>query len=476
MAAGLIAQTHIRTRPRVRFRRGRHVVVTKNIERLERSRARLAVTVGKDDVRASYEALLKDYAKNVRIDGFRKGKVPTTVLERKFGAQLKMDAMGRVMDEAVEKALEGETLVPLAYAQPSLEGEPSFDMDADFSFAVSYDVFPEVSVGAVDGAEYELPQVSVTKADEDRDLEEIRDRNAIVMDKDDKAAAKKGDIATVNYSELDEAGQALPGSEREDFVFEIGSGHNLYEFDDDIVGMKKDEEKTFEKDFPADYKYSEMAGQHKRLRVKLSKLKEKRLPELDDDLAQDVSEKFQTLADLKADIKAKLEKRLEDRLKSLREKAIVEALLERSTVELPESMVAAELDMRLRNLMQRMGIESEDRLASIVSMSGRSIEQLRDEWRPEAEKAIKTRLLLDKLVEEGKYEASDEDVAAEFAKMAAESSLSVDEVKAEYEKRGMLDYLKDRIKEDRLLSDLEKKMKQKKGKKIAFVDLFKENE
>ncbi|HOZ70968.1 MAG TPA: trigger factor [Spirochaetales bacterium] len=452
------------------------MVVTKNIEKLEHSAVRLTVTVGKDDVRAAYDALLKDYAKNVRIDGFRKGKVPANILERKFGPQLKLDAMGRVMDEAVEKALDGEALVPLSYAQPELDGQPAFELDADFSFSVTYDVFPEVVAGDISGMELELPQVTIAKADEERELDEIRDRNAIVMDKDDKAAAKKGDIATVDYAELDESGEPIKGTERQDFVFEIGSGHNLYKFDDDVIGMKKDAEKTIEKTFPADFEYAELAGQTKKLRVKLTKLKEKKLPELDDELAQDVSEQFKTLDDLKADIRAKLEKRLEDRLKSLREKGVVDALVEKSTVDLPASMVAAELEMRLRNLMQRMGIDSEERLAQIVSMSGRSVDQLREEWRPEAEKAIKTRLVLDKLTEEGKYAASDDDVAAEYAKMAADSNLSVDEVKAEYERRGMVEYLVDRIKEDRLIADLEKKMKVKKGKKIAFVDLFKENE
>ncbi|HPG87896.1 MAG TPA: trigger factor, partial [Spirochaetales bacterium] len=382
------------------------------------------------------------------------------------GPQLKLDAMGRVMDEAVEKALDGEALVPLSYAQPELDGQPAFELDADFSFSVTYDVFPEVVAGDISGMELELPQVTIAKADEERELDEIRDRNAIVMDKDDKAAAKMGDIATVDYAELDESGEPIKGTERQDFVFEIGSGHNLYKFDDDVIGMKKDAEKTIEKTFPADFEYAELAGQTKKLRVKLTKLKEKKLPELDDELAQDVSEQFKTLDDLKADIRAKLEKRLEDRLKSLREKGVVDALVEKSTVDLPASMVAAELEMRLRNLMQRMGIDSEERLAQIVSMSGRSVDQLREEWRPEAEKAIKTRLVLDKLTEEGKYAASDDDVAAEYAKMAADSNLSVDEVKAEYERRGMVEYLVDRIKEDRLIADLEKKMKVKKGKKI----------
>lgn len=450
--------------------------ITKKIEKLDNSAARLTVTVGKDGVRAAYDELLKEYGKEVRIDGFRKGKVPVNILERKFGREIRLEAMGRLMDKAVEQALEGETLVPLAYAQPSLEGEPAFELDADFSFAVRYDVFPEVLPGDVTGAEVELPVCSVAKADEDRELDELRERNAIVMDKDDAAKAKKGDIATVDYAELDASGAAVPGTERQDFVFELGTGYNIYKFDDDVIGMKKGDEKTVEKAFPADFEYPELAGAKKSIRVKLTKLKEKKLPALDDDLAQDVSEKFKTLDDLKADVRAKLEKRLADRMASLREKGIVDALLERSTVALPASMLEAELEMRKRNLMKRMGIEGEDKLESIVSMSGKTMQGLYDEWKPDAERAIKTRLILDKLVADAKLEAGDEELEAEYAKMAAESSMSAEEVKAEYVRRGMVDYLRDRVKEDKLIASLAGKVKIKKGKKVAFVDLFKENE
>ena len=450
--------------------------VTKNIEKLDNSSARLSVTVGADDVQASYDAMIKDYAKNIRIDGFRKGKVPANILERKFGPQLKSEAMAKLMEDAVEKALEGETLVPLAYAQPSVESEPVFELGKDFTFSIKYDVFPEVLPGDVTGAEIELPVCTITKADEDREMDEVRERNALVMDREDGAKARKGDIATVDYAEVDASDASIKGTERQDFVFEIGTGHNLYKFDDDVIGLKKGDSKIIEKTFPADFEYSELASQTKRLSISLTKLKEKKLPELDDDLAQDVSEKYKTLDDLKADLKAKLEKRLADRLKSLSEKAVVDVLLEKTTLVLPPSMIEAELEMRKRNLMQRMGLDGEEKLEHIVGMSGRSMQSLYDEWRPDAERAIKTRLILDKLVAEGKYEASAEEVETEFAKMAEESGMPVDEVKAEYERRGMLEYLKDRIKEDKVMAELLAKIKTKKGKKLAFVDLFKENE
>ncbi|HAP44411.1 MAG TPA: trigger factor [Spirochaetaceae bacterium] len=455
--------------------KGIAVTVSKTFDKLANSAVKLTVTVAKDEVQKSYGEMIKDYVKNVQLPGFRKGKVPTNVLERKFGEQLKVEAMSRLMDDAVQSALEGESLVPLQYSQPELDGQPDYQPGEAFSFAITYDVFPAVTVGDLGGAELEVPVCVIAKADEERELAEIRERNAIVMDKAATAKAAKSDVATIDYVELDAEGKEIEGTKRQDFVFEIGSGNNLYKLDDDLVGLKVGAEKVIEKTFPADYEYNELAGTTKKLNVKLTKLKEKKLPELDDDLAQDVSEQFKTLDDLKADIRAKLEKRLADQLKSLQEKALIEKLLEKATVELPASMVRAELEMRLRNLMERMGMKDAAQFQQILTMSGKSPDDLFNEWRPDAQKAIKTRLMLDKLVSDSGLGASDEDVTVEYAKMAEGSSMTVEQVKEEYERRKMVDYLRDRIKEDKLLADLMGKTKLKKGKKLAFVDLVKEN-
>jgi FKBP-type peptidyl-prolyl cis-trans isomerase (trigger factor) len=163
-------------------------------------------------------------------------------------------------------------------------------------------------------------------------------------------------------------------------------------------------------------------------------------------------------------------------MKQLEEKALVEGILACSKTELPESMVAAELAMRLENLQRQMGLDAPDKLDRILAYSGKTRASLVEEWKPSAEKAITTRLALEKLTEEGKYECTEADLEAEFARQAAESSLSVDEVKAEYEKRGSMDYLKDRIKEDKLMADILAAAKVKKGEKISFVDLLKDSE
>jgi trigger factor len=139
-------------------------------------------------------------------------------------------------------------------------------------------------------------------------------------------------------------------------------------------------------------------------------------------------------------------------------------------------MVAAELAMRLENLKRQMGFDTEDKLDRMLSYSGKTRESLIQEWKPSAERSITTRLAIEKLLEEGKYECSDADLEAEYARQAAESSLSIDEVKAEYEKRGSMDYLRERIKEDKLMADIRAAAKITNGAKVAYVDLLKDSE
>jgi len=452
------------------------MVASKNIERLEHSSVRLTVSVAAENCRKEYDALLGEYSKSAAIPGFRRGHVPASVLERKYGDGLRLDAMGRVLEKAIEEAVGEIPEKPIAYSRPTLEGEPEFAIDKDFSFAVKYDVFPEFAAPDWKGLEIEVPEVRVETMDEEREIAAIRDRNAIVIEREASASAARGDVATVNYRQIGEDGLTVEGSAREDFTFEIGSGLNLYKFDDEILGMVKDSTKTIEKNFPEDFEYAELAGKTVKLEIVLTRLKEKKLPDLDDDFAQDVSEKYLTLADLKADVRRQLERRLDDRMRQIREKAVVDALMTRTTVDLPISMVEAELALRLENMMRQMGMDSMDKLDRMLAYSEKTRSDLLGEWRPGAEKSIATRLVLEKLASDGDYRCTDEDLEAELGRIAGESDMSVSEVRAEYEKHGNLEYLRDRIKEDRLMADILSAAKIGKGPKLSFVDAFADNQ
>jgi len=456
------------------FREDPMVITDTKFEKLEKSRVRLTLTVPAAEVRKEYDSMMKEYINSVKIDGFRKGHVPASVLERKFGESLRLDAMGRVLEKAVEEGLKASEEKPLMYDTPELDGKPEFAVDKDFTFSVLYDVYPKVEAPNTDGIEITLPKVEISEADVARELEQIRQRNAIVVEKTGPAA--KGDIATVNFYEIDEDGAPVSGSAREDFTFEVGSGMNLYKFDEDVEGMAAGDEKTFTKTYPADSEYPELAGRTVKLNLKVTKVKQKDLPALDDELAQDVSEKFKTLEDLKQDLKKQLQASLDERLRNLKEQAIVAQLQERTKIEVPETMIAAELAMRWDALKRDMGIDSDEKMEKIAAYSGKTRESLYQDWRPAVEKAIAGRLLVDALIEKSGFTVSDEDVQAEYARIAEGTALSPEEVKAEYEKQNYVEHLKNEILERKFFDSVLANTAIKDGEAVSFVDFMSKNQ
>ena len=293
------------------------MVANKEIERLEKSAVKLTVTVEQDAVKKEFDKLVGKYCKTAHIKGFRKGKVPSAILLQKYGESIRYETSMKLIEESLKEIFDEIEERPLAYSTPELQDEAIIEEDAAYTYTVKYDVFPDVTVADYKGLTVEEPEVKIGKKEIDAELEKIQDQNSVVMEKDGGAA--KNDIVTINYSELDENGSEIEGSKREDFVFTIGTGYNIYKFDEDIEGMKKDEEKIIEKTFPDDFETAEFAGTTKKIKVLVKVVKEKQLPALDDELAQDVNEKFETLKDLKDDIKKRLETSLEQRLRSIKD-------------------------------------------------------------------------------------------------------------------------------------------------------------
>jgi len=454
------------------------VTVTKEITRLEQSSVKLSITIGKDDVRSEYDKILSEYTRSIQIPGFRKGKVPREVLIRKFGDALKGEALGKIIETAIEEVFKDEGLPrdsrPLPYSTPQMTDEPKLDLDNDLSFSMTYDVLPTVKVEKWQGIDVEVTDVSIEEEDILRELEAVRERNAIVLDKDDGEAAEKDDVVTVDYSELDESGQAVEGSARQDFTFTLGSGRNVFKFDDEVTGMKKGETKEFGKAYGENFEDKELAGKTKQLKVTLTALKVKKLPDLDDDLAQDVDEKFNTLDDLKNNIRERLTNDLEKRLKNMKINAIVEKIMENTPVEIPEAMLKIELDSRWSSLARNFNTDA----AGLYKMMGNNAAgpaSIMEGWKPDAAKALHSRLIVETLIEEQKLEASDEDVENEFKRLAAESGADIEDIKKYYEAERAMDYLREEIKERKIVDILLEKNTIKPGKKEKYIDLISKN-
>lgn len=442
--------------------------VTKKIEKLENSSVKLTVTIGKADVAASYNDVVAKYAKNIQIPGFRKGKVPVSVLERKYGDALKNDAVSEIVEKALgdifdELDKEKSDDRPLPYSQPTIDDIPLLDTTKDLTFAVKYDVFPKVEVKNFDGIEIKVPEVKITDDDLKEELEAIRQRNAMVLDKKDDEAVAKDDIVTVNYSELDDKDAVIAGSERQDFVFTVGTEQNIYKFDNEIIGMKKGETKVVTK---------EVDGENKKVSVTVTAVKVRNVPELDDELAQDVSDKYNNLEDMKNDIKKNLETALENKLKEIKANSLLEQLVEKNPVELPASMVRAELDSRFRMMAQQFQTTTEQ-LEKMLTAAGQKKEDMLTQWTGDAEKMLKSRIIVESLLKEKDISVTPEEIEAEYEKIAAGAGVSVEEVKKHYEDPRSKEYLEDEAKEQKLYTMLFDQVKVSKGDKKTFADLFK---
>ena len=448
------------------------MAINKEIKRLEKSNIQMNITVPKEDVKERYNDMLKEYSKSLQIPGFRKGHVPKEVLERKFAEALKGEAMGRIMESTLQDVFKDESMPrnerPLPYSTPELQGEPQLDFEKDLEFSVVYDVLPEIKIGQWKGLKVEHPYAEVDKKDIDKELDEIRERNAIVMDKDDSAAAKKGDVVTIDYVVYNEDGETPSNVQRRDFAFTLGSNTNVFQFDDDITGMKKGTDKDFQKKFADDFFEPELAGKTRKVKITLTSLKEKKLPDLDDDLAQDVDEKFKTLDDLKNSIKERLEKQLEFRLREKKLSELLKQIMENSPVTLPESMIKAEVEGRMRQLARYYNANVE----AIQQMM--AIGEKGKEWREMSEKALHSRLIIETLMEDQKIEVSDDEVEKEFESIASANGASVEEVKKHYDENAVF-YLKEDIREKKMTDILFAENNLKPGKKENYLDFMTDN-
>ena len=446
--------------------------VTNEITKLENSAVKLTVTIAKKDVAASYNESITKYAKNIQIPGFRKGKVPVSVLERKYGEALKAEAASDLVEKALGDGFETIEEKPLPYAQPTMDEVPVLDVTKDLTFSVTYDIFPTVKIESLDGITIKEPVVEVGEAELNKELQQIRERNAMVLDKKDDETAAKDDIATVNYCELGDDGAELEGTQRQDFVFTIGSGQNIFKFDDDIIGMKKDETKEITKTYGDDFEDKELAGTTKKIKVTLTALKVRNLPDLDDELAQDVNEKYKTLEDMKSDIMRNMEAIRDRRINEIKSNALLEQLVEKYNFDLPKSMVQAELDHRWRMMAQQFGTTPEQ-LDKLVASSGQSKETMLTEWTGDAEKMLKSRIIVESLLKDRNISVTPEEIEQEMESIAEKSGVSVEEVKKHYADPRSKEYLIDDTKEQKLYKELFGQVTVTTGDKMAFADLFK---
>ena len=370
--------------------------------------------------KAEYEAYRKN-VKSINIPGFRKGKAPKAIIEKYYGKGIWFeDAINECIPEAFEEAVKeaGITIV----------GQPQFDLvsnDGDIVLKAVGFVKPEVSIDGYKGIAVEKKVTPVTDADVDAEVEAARKRNARTLDVTDRAA-EMGDIANIDYEGFVD-GVAFDGGKGEGHDLTLGSGQFIPGFEEQIVGKTIGEEFDVNVIFPEEYHAAELAGKAATFKTKLNSLKAEELPALDDEFAKDVSE-FDTLDEYKADIKSKMEKRNENQAEAEVENALAEALMEKLVAEIPEPMFEAETENFVRDYDTRLRQNGLD-LNTYFKFTGLTIEALREQMRPQAERQVKVRLALEKIASLEGLTVTEEETNEEFQKISDAYNVPVDQIK-----------------------------------------------
>ena len=368
--------------------------------------------------KAEYEAYKKN-VKSMNVPGFRKGKAPMHVIKTFYGKEVFFeDAINACIPEAFEAAI--------TEAGYEIVGTPKFDlvsMDGDIVLKAEGFVKPEVTIENYKGIEAKKKAVRITKEAIEQEIDKIRDRNARFVQESDEAI-KDGDTITLDFEGFVD-GVAFDGGKGENYELKIGSGSFIPGFEAQIVGHKIGEDFDVNVTFPEDYTAKDLAGKAATFKCTVKSLKQ--LPELDDEFVKDVSE-FDTVDEYKADVKAKLSERAKADAEREWENLLAEKLMELLVAEIPEPMFEAETENYLRDYDTRLRSSGLD-LKTYMQYTGMTLDAIRAQLRPQAEKQVKIRLALEKIALLENLDATEEEINEEYARIGAAYSVDVEEVK-----------------------------------------------
>jgi trigger factor len=390
----------------------------------EGNKVTFKITVDNDKFEST---VTKAYNKNkgkFNIPGFRKGKAPKQIIESQYGKGVFYnDAIDMLFPEIYPTALDELNIDPID--RPDLDIE-EISKDNGLVMVVNVEVKPEVNLGEYKGIEIAKPDYTVNEEEVNARLDEMRTRAARLVDIEGRAIAN-GDTAVIDFEGFVD-GVAFEGGKGEDYSLVIGSNTFIPGFEEQLIGKNKGEEVEVNVEFPAEYHAENLAGKPATFKVTVKNIQNKELPELNDEFAADTTE-FNTLEELKKDVRVKVEEEAKNRAEAEMRNSLVEKISEATELEVPNAMVETQIDnmlMELNYQLQYQGLQ----LEQLLQMTGRSIEELRNEKREEATKLVKSSLILEAIAKAENVEVSEEEVEAEVAKMAEMYNMELEKIKS----------------------------------------------
>lgn len=386
------------------------------VEKKENSVVEIEFTMEKEQFNAELDKAFKQNAKKFKVPGFRNGMVPRAVVEKNYGEGVLYEfVIENTVDDAYRTAVIENNLEIVS--RPELDIK-QIGKDKDFIFVVKVCVKPEAKVSEYKGIDVKKVSTRTTKKEVDEELESVREKNARIVTVDDKnRELKNGDISVIDFEGYVD-GVAFDGGKGENFELTIGSGQFIPGFEDQMVGMKIDEERDVNVKFPEEYHAENLAGKDATFKVKLHEIKEKILPELDDEFAKDVSE-FDTLEDYKKDLQKVVKERKEKQAKATKEQEALDKFVEQVEVTIPDGMVDEEVEKMVEEMNANLSYQGLN-IDTYLQYIGISLEDYKKEMRESAIKRIKLNLGLEYVAKEEKVEVTEEDIDAKIKELSAQ--------------------------------------------------------
>ena len=418
-------------------------------EKAEKSTYKLEFSVEKSVFDAACEKVYRKQVKKINVPGFRAGKAPKAIIEKMYGK-------GVFYEDAINDLIPENYSAALKEAGIEAVGQPEIDIvsidENGLVLSAVVPVKPECKIDGYKGLEIVKTVAPVTDEEVENEINTVRERNSREIEVEDNTPAAMGDVAKINYEGFCD-GVAFEGGKGEDYPLKLGSGNFIPGFEEQVAGHSVGEEFDVNVTFPTEYHAEDLAGKAAVFKCKINALTKVELPALDDDFAKDVSE-FDTIDEYKADLKAKIEKRHETTADAEFEEKLVEALIEKLEGEIPEAMFEAETENFVRDYDNRLRQSGLD-LKTYFQYTGLTLETLREQMRPQAEKQVKARLALEAIAAAEQIEVTEEELAAEYDLIANTYKIEADKVrdlvdekmvKADVSVRKAMQVVKDNVK------------------------------
>ena len=396
----------------------------KSSKKLEMNRYELEIEISKEDFSKAVDKAYRKNIKKISIPGFRRGKAPKAFVEKYYGENIFYeDAINSIYHEAVEEAVKEANL-------EVINDKVDFDIveigkDKGLTFKVALTVKPEVNIQNYKGIEIKAKPVKVTEKEISKELEKQRERNARFIEVTDRAA-KDGDIVVIDFKGS-VGGVAFDGGEGTNHSLKLGSKQFIEGFEEQIVGHKKDEDFSINVKFPEDYGTKDLAGKDAVFEIKIHEIKEKELPELDDEFVKDISE-FDTLKEYKEDVKAKLLESKETESKNDIDNQIIDKVNELLEAEIPEAMFENKVNEDINDFARRLQSQGLD-VKTYMQYTGLDNEKFKKEFRPMAERQVKLRLALEKISELEKLEPTAQEIESKYKGYAENYKMDVEKIR-----------------------------------------------